>query len=93
MNREWKRVTYIYWRKEAEFSTITNEEFEDKVAELTENDWICIKPTTRRFDYFNKNTFSLEHDGNYFRLKYIDKDGFKPKVYTTNWFDDSKNER
>ena len=92
MNRAWNKIAYIYWKKETKVISLTQQEFEDKLEELYSEGRNMIKASTKTLDYYTYKTFSVEHTGNYFILKYVIK-GKGPTIYSTNWFDDSKNER
>lgn len=86
-----KRINYIYWTKDAQFLRITNEELAQKIDELEKEGRKRVKASTRSCDYYGYDTYSIEVKGNYFQLKFSTPKG--NYVYSTNWFDTTKNER
>lgn len=86
MNKLYKNIHYIYWKKESILVTLTNEEFRDKVNSLYEYEQIPY--TTIRRVYRNKY-YSIRSNGNYLTL-YL-RENNKYIRYSTNCFDTSKN--
>ena len=82
-------LTYVDWRKDAELIKGSTEEFGKLLEDLQKKGGQPTKAKTKRNGYINSN-YRIETVGNWKRLYYYDN-GFK--IFSTNIFDENKNEK
>lgn len=82
----YREIKYIYWRKEAEIITLTQEQFRDKYLEL-DSKRTKVKYSSIRANYTD-STYSIKVDGNYKMLFFWNSKYF---IYSTNSYDSNKN--
>lgn len=83
-----KDLKYVFWKKEANPTTLSIRQMRDKCAEL-ENAGNAATTKTLRQEWREDGTYRIEERG-YYRFLYVKEKG-EYKVYVTHMFNDAKN--
>lgn len=88
MNSIYKEINYIYWSRESKLIHLTQNEFIEKMQSL--KDYKFVSYSTARINYIGK-VYSLRKEHNYLVIYMMEKN--KYVRYTTNYFDNRKNDK
>lgn len=88
-SKVYHQLNYIYWRYESSLIKLSQSDFRDKFFELKKKRDV-IKYTTIRDKYSDEKVFALKTNGDY-KMMFLKEKG-KYVVYSTNDFDDGKND-
>ena len=80
---------YINWRREANIVNVSNDVMNSLLAEIR-HEKIKLDNLTVRKDFMSKNGYYVRRKGNYLYVYVKEDDSYK--IYTTNTYDNTKNE-
>ena len=86
MNRIRRELDFIYWKKESNFTYLTQQEFAQKVNSLSNRK--RLKYSSSRGDYVDDTTYSIRKEGKYLVLYLLEEENYNR--YSTNYADDKK---
>lgn len=93
MDKNRKQLLYIFWKKEAKYTKVHNDEFGLILEQFQKEGRLMLDEfSSLRKDYLS-GAFSLARSGSkgdWFQIRYRNENGYQ--VIMTNWFDDSKND-
>ena len=80
---------YINWRREANIVNVSNDVMNSLLAEIR-HEKVKLDNLTVRKDFMSKNGYYVRRKGNYLYVYVKEDDSYK--IYTTNTYDNTKNE-